>query len=81
MSENPTENSNGRQAGRRKTLRVKINVRDLTNRFGQSIQKYLYKGFHPNVQKNGESARRNGERDCAKPFGNEAIAMNEGELL
>jgi polysaccharide biosynthesis transport protein len=45
----------------------------------QSIQAYLYKGFHPNDQGNGESAWQNREGDCAEPFGNESLrGMNEG---
>jgi polysaccharide biosynthesis transport protein len=80
MFENTGENKNGLQAESRKTLTGKIKVREMINRAAQSIQE-VYKGVSLNDEENGKSASQNREDDCAKPFGNEAFAMNEGAFF
>jgi polysaccharide biosynthesis transport protein len=65
--------------GSRKTLTAKIRAAEIKNRLAQSIQHYLYTGFHLKGQRNGEGAGQNRDDGWAKPLGNESLReLGEG---
>jgi hypothetical protein len=67
--------------GSGKTLTSKIRAGEMKNRLAQSIQHYLYKGFHPAVHGNGKNAGQNREEDWAKTFDNESSNETKEEVI
>jgi succinoglycan biosynthesis transport protein ExoP len=65
--------------GDRNTLRAKTKAGEMKNRLARSIRHYFHKGFHPEVQGNGENARQDRAEDWVTRLDNKSPSETKGD--